>query len=93
MNESEYEIHVTARNISEPVRCKDCKHRPMKKDPNGNDYGFNLYSSDDTEICPCIVGDNWYSWMPQDNFYCAYGEWKDDASHPFSDDVMMGERK
>ena len=59
------------------VRCKDCKNRPMKRNPIGNDYGFNLYSPTDDEICPCIVGDNWYSWMPQDNFYCAYGERKD----------------
>ena len=65
--------------VGELVRCKDCKHRPMKKDPNGNDYGFNLYSPTDAEICPCIVGDNWYSWTPKDNFYCAYGERKDDV--------------
>ena len=61
------------------VRCKDCKHRPMKKDPNGYNYGFNLYSPTGAEICPCIVGDNWYSWTPQDNFFCAYGERKDDV--------------
>lgn len=59
------------------VRCQDCKHRPMKRNPNGDDYGFNLYSPTVDEICPCIVGDNWYSWMPKDNFYCAYGERKE----------------
>ena len=29
----------------------------------------------------------------QDMFFCAWGERKDDKSHPFADDVMMGERK
>jgi len=26
---------------------------------------------------------------PED--YCSKGKWKDDPSHPFADDVMMGE--
>ena len=28
-----------------------------------------------------------------ENWYCADGQRKDDASHPFAEDVMMGERK
>lgn len=57
------------------VRCKDCTHRPVKKDINGDDYGFNLIAPHDgDESCPCLVDDGWYSWMPEDDFYCRYGE-------------------
>ena len=27
------------------------------------------------------------------SFFCKDGKWKDDPSHPFADDVMMGERR
>lgn len=57
------------------VRCKECKHRPVKRDINGEDYGFNLISPNGgDERCPCLVDDGWYSWMPEDDFYCGYGE-------------------
>ena len=61
-------------NLSEVVRCKDCKYRPHLEDENGSDYGFNV-SGD--EMCPCVnKDDGWYSWMPKDNFYCGFGERK-----------------
>ena len=56
------------------VRCKECKHRPIKEDADGADYGFNLIKPNELERCPCLVEDGWYSWMPDDNFYCGYGE-------------------
>ena len=57
------------------VRCKDCIHRPRKEDPDEPGEGFNLVGpSEDDNICPCIVDDGWYSWMPPDDFYCARGE-------------------
>lgn len=57
------------------VRCKECKHRPVKENINGEDYGFNLIAPNDRdERCPCLVDDGWYSWMPEDDFYCGYGE-------------------
>ena len=27
------------------------------------------------------------------SFFCRDGDWKDDPSHPFADDVMMGKRR
>lgn len=61
------------------VRCGECKHRPIKEDINNADYGFNLIGPNDgDELCPCLVEDGWYSWMPQDNFFCAYGERRTD---------------
>lgn len=57
------------------VPCKECKHRPVKEDPNGEDYGFNLVEpNEEDDVCPCLVEDGWYSWMPEDNFHCGRGE-------------------
>ena len=56
------------------VRCKECKHRPIKEDADGADYGFNVIAPNEDERCPCLVEDGWYSWIPKDDFYCGYGE-------------------
>lgn len=61
------------------VRCGECKHRPIKDDPDGADYGFNITEpTDGDDICPCLVEDGWYSWMPKDNFFCGRGERRTD---------------
>lgn len=57
----------------EVVRCKDCKHKP-----SGTGVNHDIEFLD--EICPCQCEDYWYSWMPQDNFFCAWGERREDAS-------------
>ena len=63
--------------IIEIVPCRECKHRPIKVDPDGADYGFNIVEpTDGDDLCPCLVEDGWYSWMPEDNFYCGRGERK-----------------
>lgn len=54
------------------VRCKKCKHRPT--DPENKGLGQYLEFPDD--VCPCQIGDIWYSWMPEDNWFCADGEQK-----------------
>jgi len=59
---SEYEQKV--------IRCKDCKHRPVKPDDYEN--GFSLEFPDTK--CPCQCSDGWYSWYPDDDWYCANGE-------------------
>lgn len=57
------------------VFCKECVHRPIKEDADGENYGFNLIEPNDgDERCPCLVSDGWYSWMPEDDFYCGFGE-------------------
>ena len=55
-----------------PVRCKDCKHRPIGT--NRDDLEF----PDDK--CPCKCEDYWYSWKPSDNWFCGNGERKDDEA-------------
>lgn len=53
------------------VRCKDCKHKPI--DTGGKGYGEDL-SFDDDYKCPCKCEDPFYSWMPEDDWFCANGE-------------------
>ena len=58
------------------VRCKDCKHRP--KEPNLETYesGFDLEFPEGSK-CPCrCCGDEWYSWYPDDEWFCPEGERK-----------------
>ena len=55
------------------TRCKDCKHRPRRIDESG--YRFNLEFPD--YRCPCRCEDDWYSWMPDDDWFCGNGERKD----------------
>ena len=59
------------------VFCKECKHRPVKEDADGADFGFNIIAPEGSSRCPCLVDDGWYSWMPKDKFFCGYGESKE----------------
>ena len=64
-------------NHGELVRCKDCKHRP--KEPNWKTYknGFDIEFPEGSE-CPCqCSSDKYYSWYPQDDWFCANGKRKD----------------
>ena len=61
-------------DVVEVVRCKDCKHKP-----NGyTDYDVLRYPNfphKENNPCPCqVFEDEWYSWIPNDDFYCSYGE-------------------
>ena len=66
------------REVAELVRCKECKHKPVKEDADGENYGFNIVAPERSSLCPCIVEDGWYSWMPKDDFFCGYGEREDE---------------
>lgn len=55
------------------VRCKDCIHRPIG-DPCEHDV---QPSKENDYRCPCLCeDDNWYSWIPADDWFCANGERK-----------------
>ena len=61
------------------VLCKDCKHRPIKASDEGN--GFDYEAPEGDYKCSCYnEADGWYSWMPADDFYCAYGERREEQS-------------
>ncbi len=54
----------------EIVRCKDCIYRPTAVEgKHGTDYVFPYEGK-----CPCQCDDDWYSWMPDDDWFCANGE-------------------
>ena len=53
------------------VKCKDCKHKP-----SGTGVNHDVEFPDD--ICPCQCEDFWYSWIPKDDFFCAFGERRED---------------
>lgn len=55
------------------VRCKDCIHRPIG-DPCEHDV---QPSKENDYRCPCLCeDDNWYSWIPADDWFCGNGERK-----------------
>ena len=71
------QLHEAVRNqpsvdAVEVVRCKDCKYRPTSYGDE-HDLCFPVEYK-----CPCQCDDNWYSWMPKDDFFCARGERRDD---------------
>ena len=56
------------------VYCKDCIHRPYEMVP-GIRYGLTVESPDRAYKCPCFCdGDGWYSYIPDDDFFCGNGE-------------------
>ena len=56
------------------VRCKDCKHRPKEPDFKSFENGFDIEFPEGSK-CPCqCSGDKYYSWYPEDDWYCAEGE-------------------
>ena len=60
------------------VRCKDCKHRPKEPDWETYESGFDIEFPEGSK-CPCqCSGDQYYSWYPKDDWYCANGERKED---------------
>ena len=66
-------VNGFSRDAMPVVRCKDCKHRPIM--PKDHTDGFDLKFPDNK--CPCQCEDGWYSWYPEDNWFCAYGERKE----------------
>ena len=55
------------------IRCKNCKHRPHYEDD-----GYIYPPKDDNrwidESCPHVCGDHTYSEMPEDDWFCNFGE-------------------
>lgn len=49
----------------EIVRCKDCIHKPLWED------GGVRFPDDD---CPCYCPDIYYSWIPEDDWFCGNGK-------------------
>lgn len=57
----------------EVVRCKDCRYKPEGEDGQG----FGLRFPEEGK-CPCEnTDDGWYSYMPDDDWYCPNGARKE----------------
>lgn len=63
--------------IKDVVLCGDCKYKPYKKKYliKMGDYEFvgETIESSPFSTCPCIAGDERYSWIPADDWYCKNG--------------------
>lgn len=67
LNMVEYRKYI---RFTDLIRCKDCKHRPTM--PENSRGVFDLEFPDDE--CPCQCGDPWYNREPEDDWFCANGE-------------------
>ena len=78
------QVCIKAEPIAELVRCKDCKYRPHLRDAVDEDdaeelklghfNGFDLRFPTEWK-CPCqVYDDEYYSWFPKDDWFCADGE-------------------
>ena len=56
------------------IRCKDCKHRPKEPDWKTYESGFDLDFPEGSKCPCCCSGDGYYSWYPEDDWFCANGE-------------------
>lgn len=65
---------IPAADVQAVVYCKDCIHRPYSTEP-GKTSGFAVEAPDRECKCPCFnPDDGWYSWIPDDYFFCGNGE-------------------
>ena len=51
------------------IRCRDCKHKPT-----GTGVNHDVEFPEGDYKCPCRCEDYWYSWIPEDNWFCGNGE-------------------
>ena len=70
------DLYAIAKNRVDVVRCKDCKYRPTQTEPPKT-YGFSIEFPKGSR-CPCECDDGFYSWYPNDNWFCADGERRTD---------------
>ena len=69
------EVHyMDSVDVRPVVYCRDCIHRPYSSEP-GKTSGFAVEAPDRECKCPCFnPDDGWYSWIPDDYFFCGNGE-------------------
>lgn len=71
----------------EIVRCGECRFKPIEEEYTHkirDKYGFPekiwvetiVKSPVDFSPCPCIQDDEYYSWVPDDDWFCANGRKK-----------------
>ena len=64
------------------IRCRECKHRPRLSKEDDHVYAPYRIAEDGTVTekedftCPCLCEDEFFSYIPKDDFFCKYGEMK-----------------
>lgn len=58
--------------LVEVVRCKECKYKPHW-DEKTESAVFPI-----PDCCPCECDDYFYSWVPNDDWFCADGKRKEE---------------
>lgn len=67
-------------DVVEVVRCKDCKHRPhiektITRYRQEIEVCAPMVDGREDYSCMCLNPDNsYFSWMPDDDWFCADGE-------------------
>ena len=84
-----YEPDGTHKDMVEVVRCKDCKHRPKEPNLETFESGFDIEFPEGSK-CPCqCSGDEYYSWYPEDDWFCADGERRDKYGKEYKDRIHL----
>ena len=66
--------YIPSADVVEVVRCKDCKYKPNGY-TDDDVLRYPNFPHKENNPCPCqVYEDEWYSWIPNDDFYCSYGE-------------------
>lgn len=66
-----FDNFINSADRVEVVRCKDCKHRPIDTQEEGNGFDYEFLEE---YGCPGYCDDGYYAQRFDDNFYCAWGE-------------------
>lgn len=68
---------ISAADVQPVTHCKDCVYRPYYEPSDSKSVSDLVFPDYRFNPCPCRVEDIWYSWMPDDDWFCAYGKRKD----------------
>lgn len=68
---------IPAADVQPVTHCKDCVYRPYYEPSDSKSVSDLVFPDYRFNPCPCRVEDIWYSWMPDDDWFCAYGKRKD----------------
>ena len=62
-----HNVPIINSEVAEVIRCKDCIHKPT-----GSGANHEIEFPD--TVCPCQCDDYWYSWKPDEDWFCANAE-------------------
>ena len=65
---------IPAADVQPIVRCKDCVYKPRYEPPDSKDVWDLTFPFEWESPCPCYCEDGYYSHMPNDEWFCAYGK-------------------